>query len=308
MNGSQRTAPQRVLRRLPLVLVALVACAGISLSAGDANAGLSPGQSCAVKKLKASEQGFAALLKCVETSTISGGFPPGPCIQAAGARLTETFVKLEAKGGCVTTADDLPVRRLIEATAGNLAVLLPRDPPCTAPGHGCGACGGGTRGTCFVALPAGQNRNVCIDHKDLVDHICSGAVCSSDADCPKGEACFQAVAAAQGGTCCTICSGCYDNNPCTQDIAAGNGSLCLHVNDTDNNPCSDGNFCNGVEGCAADGTCLSGTPPRCNDKNPCTADSCDPIAGCINDPAPLNESPCTTGGVPSGHCSNGVCK
>jgi hypothetical protein len=307
MSASHGTAAQRALWNLPLGSLVLVASAGIGLFSGAATAGLSPGQTCAVKKLKASEQGFKALLKCVETSTISGGVPPGPCIQAAGTRLTETFVKLEAKGGCVTTADDLPVRRLIEATAGNLAVLLPGDPPCTAPGHGCGACGGGTRGTCFVALPAGQDRNVCIDHQALVDHECSGAVCSSDADCPKGEACFQAVATAQGGTCCTICSGCYDNNPCTQDIAAG--ALCLHLNDTENNPCSDGNVCNGVEGCAADGTCLPGTPPTCDDKNPCTADSCDPVAGCKNDPAPRNGNPCDDGNACTiqDQCTGGVC-
>jgi hypothetical protein len=133
---------------------------------------------------------------------------------------------------------------------------------------------------------------VCIDHQALVDHECSGAVCSSDADCPKGEACFQAIATAQGGTCCTICSGCYDNNPCTQDIAAG--GLCLHLNDTDSSICSDGNVCNGVETCAQ-GACTEGVPLNCNDHNACTDDSCDPIAGCSHTPINCDDNNACTG-------------
>ncbi|MBI4169984.1 MAG: hypothetical protein HY510_08615, partial [Acidobacteria bacterium] len=45
---------------------------------------------------------------------------------------------------------------------------------------------------------------------------------------------------------------------------------------TTNVECSDGLFCNGAETCdLGSGTCVAGTPPNCNDSNPCTLDACD---------------------------------
>jgi hypothetical protein len=43
-----------------------------------------------------------------------------------------------------------------------------------------------------------------------------------------------------------------------------------------NAECSDGLFCNGAETCdLGSGTCIPGTPPSCDDLNPCTTDACD---------------------------------
>ena len=47
--------------------------------------------------------------------------------------------------------------------------------------------------------------------------------------------------------------------------------------------CEDADACNGVETCAVAG-CQAGTPPTIDDGNPCTADSCDPVAGVFHDP------------------------
>ena len=41
------------------------------------------------------------------------------------------------------------------------------------------------------------------------------------------------------------------------------------------------------------GTCV-GTPINCDDGNPCTTDSCDPVTGCINTP---NSNACDDGNV-----------
>jgi hypothetical protein len=70
MGASDVTATRRGCLNRPLVLVALIACTGVSLSAMDANAGLSPGQSCAAKKLKEAAKVVGTMLNCVE--------PPGP--------------------------------------------------------------------------------------------------------------------------------------------------------------------------------------------------------------------------------------
>jgi hypothetical protein len=49
--------------------------------------------------------------------------------------------------------------------------------------------------------------------------------------------------------------------------------------------CDDGVFCNGAEGCAADGTCIAGFAPDCDDGDECTVDACDRAAdACENVP------------------------
>ena len=47
--------------------------------------------------------------------------------------------------------------------------------------------------------------------------------------------------------------------------------------------CVDEDLCNGEEICT-NGTCQPGTPLVCDDPNPCTDDSCDPLIGCAHVP------------------------
>ncbi len=48
--------------------------------------------------------------------------------------------------------------------------------------------------------------------------------------------------------------------------------------------CDDGNACTGVERCVGH-ACVAGTPLGCNDGDVCTADACDPAAGCVHTPS-----------------------
>jgi Dictyostelium (slime mold) repeat len=43
------------------------------------------------------------------------------------------------------------------------------------------------------------------------------------------------------------------------------------------------NLCTGAQKCVA-GSCVTGTPLDCDDKNACTTDTCDPIKGCVHTP------------------------
>jgi outer membrane protein assembly factor BamB len=45
--------------------------------------------------------------------------------------------------------------------------------------------------------------------------------------------------------------------------------------------CNNGDLCDGAERCEA-GVCVAGSAPNCDDGQPCTADRCDPQAGCRN--------------------------
>ena len=64
----------------------------------------------------------------------------------------------------------------------------------------------------------------------------------------------------------------------------------------------DGDMCTENETCEA-GECISGEPISCDDGSECTADSCDSVNGCANDPVP-NGTPCAIG---AGVCQLGVC-
>ncbi|MEE9293297.1 MAG: hypothetical protein V3U83_10245, partial [Acidobacteriota bacterium] len=84
-------------------------------------------------------------------------------------------------------------------------------------------------------------------------------------------------------------------------------SECRCLADAD---CDDGIVCNGSETCdSGTGQCLAGTPPDCDDLNPCTVDSCDEASlGCVNDPLPDNTS-CEDGLFCNGMetCQAGLC-
>ncbi|MCO4764229.1 MAG: hypothetical protein KC502_22140 [Myxococcales bacterium] len=85
---------------------------------------------------------------------------------------------------------------------------------------------------------------------------------------------------------------CDDGNPCTLDICdptAPKDKRCVHQLTTDSCVLADGNPCF-VDNVCVKGTCAPGKARDCNDKNPCTDDSCDPKTagkgetGCVNKP------------------------
>lgn len=59
---------------------------------------------------------------------------------------------------------------------------------------------------------------------------------------------------------------------------------------TTEQPCSDGNACNGLERCDGAGTCIRGVPPAIDDRNPCTDETCDPVAGVSHVPSEVGRS------------------
>jgi len=63
--------------------------------------------------------------------------------------------------------------------------------------------------------------------------------------------------------------------------------------------CGDGNLCNGDETCNGSGGCIAGTVPTVDDGNPCTSDSCDPVAGVTHAPVAAGTS-CGDGNLCNG--------
>ncbi|NUN15951.1 MAG: hypothetical protein HUU55_20180, partial [Myxococcales bacterium] len=149
--------------------------------------------------------------------------------------------------------------------------------------------------------------NPCTDNDVCIGGICSGG----DPDCDDGNPCTNDVCAQTGcvstnlsnGTTCgegdqvCIAGACIlPASSCTTDADCNNGAdLCQMFG------------CQAVPGLGFAKTCVPTAKVTCNDKNPCTDDSCDPAVGCVvvND----DTNVCSDGNLCTiaDHCVAGVC-
>ena len=121
-----------------------------------------------------------------------------------------------------------------------------------------------------------------------------GLICTSDDACKKGKCLGTTVVCKDDGNPCTVVAcvevpklGC-SNNPMQQPVVCD-----------DDKPCTTKDTCSGT-------TC-SGIPDTCDDKNPCSDDSCDATLGCVNKD---NDKPCAGSDAcaVTGVCKAGACK
>jgi len=140
--------------------------------------------------------------------------------------------------------------------------------------------------------------------------------CTKDS-CDSSVGCLHepAAGACNDGNECTVndvCTGgqckskemlvCDDSNECTTDTCLPIGGCSFKLNQA---PCDDGNVCTTGDHCHL-GDCISSGVLACNDKNPCTDDSCNPETGCSfapNSGKCNDESVCTS----NDHCLSGMC-
>ncbi|MFH1531664.1 MAG: hypothetical protein ABIK09_13140 [Pseudomonadota bacterium] len=119
----------------------------------------------------------------------------------------------------------------------------------------------------------------------------------ADADaCTIGETCAEGVCT--GGQA----ANCNDGNPCTDD-SCDPATGCQNTPNTA--ACQDGDICTLNDQCDG-GECKGGAPLDCDDNNPCTADQCESVQGCVHAPSSgdcNDNNPCTLGD----HCDGGTC-
>ena len=137
---------------------------------------------------------------------------------------------------------------------------------------------------------------------DAVTAACSlvpdfdGFACDDGDACSMGDKC-------ESGTCGGGAStNCADDNPCTDDTCdAVTG--CIHL--PNEAPCNDGDACTTVDSCA-DAQCTGTVPLKCDDGNVCTADFCDQLVGCKQEP---QDGLCDDGNLCTleDYCANAVC-
>jgi hypothetical protein len=156
-------------------------------------------------------------------------------------------------------------------------------------------------GTCASGATANCNDgNPCSDDScDIAlgcQHIHNAAPCSDGNVCTVGDLCEVGECVAGDVLLCD------DDNPCTAD-GCDLDTGCSHV--TTPGPCDDGNACTTGDGCS-EGKCIAAGILDCDDENPCTADSCQLIAGCqhsATDGFCDDKDPCTLGDF----CEDGSC-
>lgn len=174
---------------------------------------------------------------------------------------------------------------------------------------------------CVVA----DNSEPCDDGDDCtIDDVCgdgqcqpgeNSCQCQEDADCAEFEnetvcdgtlVCLAnecvldpdtVVTCDPSGNPCVV-NGCNpETGQCQADVLE-NGAAC-----DDKNICTDDDICK-------DGLCAGVDASACADVNPCTADSCDPIVGCVSenepDGTPCGDSKACKDGVCGGMCQSGA--
>ena len=155
---------------------------------------------------------------------------------------------------------------------------------------------------CLPGEPLVCDDNNACDGKETCDPD-KGCVPGQPLDCEDGDACNGKESCSPDIGCVPgKPPGCDDSNPCTDDSCDGNLGC---INTPNQAVCNDQNLCTIGDKCA-DGKCTYESLQECDDGNPCTTTSCDPLQGCVSN---LNSAPCddddlcTTGD----HCHLGGC-
>jgi MYXO-CTERM domain-containing protein len=181
--------------------------------------------------------------------------------------------------------------------ANNTVACNDGDPCTTTDACSAGKCAGGPLKVC-------DDGNVCTTNSCKTGVGCqfaplTGTACNDGNDCSTGDKCDAGVCTPTGGKICEP-----PTNPCKRNKCDNTtGGECQLVND-DAAKCRK-DLCHEFSQCSG-GVCPEGTPIKCDDGNPCTADTCDPEVGCVN--TPDDKATCTDADLCTDTaCKNGKC-
>ncbi len=156
-------------------------------------------------------------------------------------------------------------------------------------------------GACTSGVP-----NTCGDNNLCTDDACDpgqGCVFTDNAlPCDDGNVCTVGDTCMGGACQSSEPLVCNDDNVCTDD-ACDTAVGCLFV--ANQAGCDDGLECTLGDHCV-DGECVFDGELFCDDFNPCTEDTCDPLLGCVHT---LSEAPCDDGNACTAgeSCAAGEC-
>ena len=176
--------------------------------------------------------------------------------------------------------------------------------PCATQAAACLASGPGcvTNEDCQLSMVCAHG--VCKAQEICGDGIDNDFDGSTDVECCGDDTCdaIEDAVSCLDDCGCKTAAECDDGEVCTDDSCAG---VCQNTHNTAS--CEDGDACTTGDVCTA-GSC-AGTDTSaadCDDQNPCTDDTCDPVTGCTHPPNTVtcdDGDLCTTGDV----CGAGTC-
>ncbi|RJO64820.1 MAG: choice-of-anchor D domain-containing protein [Myxococcales bacterium] len=187
---------------------------------------------------------------------------------------------------------------------------------CDEPLHGCrfavdpAVCDDGDRCTDDFCFASG------CEHEPNTAPCDDGNACTTNDRCDQGacsgaaRVCNDADACTEDG--CDPLSGCYarnikaectTDNPCMKAVCLSDAGC---IEQPIEGECEDGNACTVADHCG-NGQCASGRARDCDDRDPCTTDTCDPVDGCAHAAKPEGAQ-CNVGGANlNGECHGGLC-
>ncbi len=126
-------------------------------------------------------------------------------------------------------------------------------------------CQPGTPPTCDDSVMC--TADACDPTLDACTHTPNHGVCQNGLYCDGNEICHVTAGCQDGPD-----PNCSDNVACTVDQCNETLDICDHI--PDNTPCSNGEFCDGMEVCDPVAGCVDGNDPDCSDGVACTIDTC----------------------------------
>jgi hypothetical protein len=245
-----------------------------------------------------------------DPDTSSGGSSSG------GSDTTSTFVCVN-DFDCSALLDNLPDCQ-IGRCVNNVCQPGPADDDTACDdGTACTTGDGCVAGTCEPGAFTCDDGNLCTEdscdaatgkckHQASADGVITK--CDDDKACTEGDTC-------KGDKCVGADKDCDDSNPCTNELckpASGDTKGgCQFTNNT--KACGDGDKCFSAGQCDK-GKCVAGKKLTCDDKNDCTADSCDAATGLCKHatgtkPTCDDGNACTKGDTcKDGKCASGATK
>ncbi|MFH1434673.1 MAG: hypothetical protein ABIJ56_03050, partial [Pseudomonadota bacterium] len=232
---------------------------------------------------------------------------------AAADFTVETDVPVEGTDGLDTLdpAGDPDMDADVPDTADGGDCVTDQDCDNNEPCDGQETCSGGS---CVAGTPL-PDGGMCtfnvIVHGWCEDGVCIPVTCGDGMTDP-GEECDDGNENPDDGcrpNCrysCRLNAQCDDENDCTSDYCSTVGNLRMCASFNTHDPCDDDDACTREDKCQS-GACSGGLSVSCNDRNPCTDDSCDPGSGCKNESNTAGCSdgnPCTSDDI----CGEGECR
>ncbi|APR77851.1 Thiamin-phosphate pyrophosphorylase [Minicystis rosea] len=177
----------------------------------------------------------------------------------------------------------------------------------TAGGYHDDGNGGCTNDPCLPSPCTVPNKTACVAQGTAYVCQCIAGYhddgaggCTNDPCVPNLCLAMNQACQVVGGMAQCYTPNCNDGNPCTTDALVGGN--CQHTPLANGTSCQT-SLCKTGEACQS-GVCAGGAPLVCNDGNPCTDDTCDPMQGCVSVPNDANV-PSDGIGCTIDTCSNG---